>query len=229
MSGSAAACGASPDRSRGAPFGRSTATARRLLFALAVALILNILLLASAAFLSRERILSQDLTDPVAVRLISLKPPTPPREQKKIEQPRPKPKPKPDFQPELLRPAIGAPAPGGLAVILDPSLFAGGPARGEFIFNASDLDQPPVAIVNNRPVYPFKARQRDIEGYVTIKFLVGVDGSVSRSEVLESRPKGLFEQAVLRVAPTWKFRPGMIDGQPVPTWVEKTVRFQLDN
>ena len=204
------------------------AAGRRLLPALAVALALNTLLLASAALLSRERTLPQDLTDPVPVRLVSLKPPTPPEEKKKIEQPRPKPKPKPDFQPEVLRPAIGAPAPTDLAVALDPSLFAGGPARGDFIFNAADLDQPPVAIVNTEPEYPFKARQRDIEGFVTIKFLVGADGSVSRPSVLDSRPQGLFETALLRVVPGWKFRPGMIDGQPVPTWVEKTVRFQFD-
>ena len=205
----------------------SLSAARRLLPAFAIALVLNTLLLASAALLSRERAQAQDLTDPVAVRLISLKPPTPPEEKKKVTPPPPKPKPKPDFQPELLRPAIGAPAPIGPSVSLDPSLFAGGPARGDFIFNASDLDQPPVAIIKTNPVYPFKAQQRDIEGYVTIRFLVAVDGSVSRPEILDSRPKGLFEQAVLKVFPSWKFRPGMIDGQPVPTWVEMPVRFTL--
>ncbi|MBU8869782.1 MAG: energy transducer TonB [Gemmatimonadales bacterium] len=203
--------------------------ARRLLPALAAALVLNVVLLASAALLSRERTLVQDLTDPVAVRLVSLKPPTSLPEKKKVEPPKPKAKPKPDFQPEILRPAIGVPAPTGFAVALDRSLFAGGPARGDFIFNAADLDQPPVAVVNTSPIYPFKARQRDIEGFVTLKFLVGVDGSVSRTEVLDSRPKGLFETALLKVVPAWKFRPGMIDGHPVPTWVEKTVRFQLNN
>lgn len=202
---------------------------RRLWPALAAAVVLNLVLLSSAALLSRERLLPQDMTDPVAVRLVSLKPPAPPEEQKRTPPPPPKPKPKPDFQPEVLPPAIGAPALGDLAVVLDASLFADGPARGEFIFNASDLDQPPVAVVNTAPVYPFKARQRDIEGYVTIKFLVGVDGSVSRAEVLDSRPKDLFEQALLKVVPGWRFRPGMIDGQPVPTWVEKTVRFELNN
>ncbi len=204
-------------------------TGRRLLPAFAVALILNTLLLGSAALLSRERTLVQDLSDPVAVRLVSLKPPAPATQEKKVEKPKPKPKPKPDFQPEVLRPAIGAPALTGLAVDLDPSLFEGGPARGDFIFNAADLDQPPVGIVNTAPAYPFKAQQRDIEGYVTIKFLVGVDGSLSNPKVLDSRPKGLFEAALLKVVPSWKFRPGMIDGQPVPTWVEKTVRFQFDD
>ncbi len=208
-------------------FGPTGGLVRRLLPALAVALVLNTILLASAALLSRERPLTQDLTDPVAVRLVSLKPPTPPAEKKKIEQPRPKPKPRPDFQPEVLRPAIGAPALTGVEVTLDRSLFEGGPSVGHFIFNAADLDQPPVAIVNTPPAYPFRARQRDIEGYVTIKFLVGLDGSLSHPEVLDSRPKGLFEDALLKVVSSWRFRPGMIDGQPVPTWVEKTVRFQL--
>jgi periplasmic protein TonB len=201
----------------------------RMLPALAAAVVLNLLLLSSAALLSRDRLLPQDMTDPVAVRLVSLKPPAPPTEEKRTPPPPPKPKPKPDFQPEVLPPAIGAPVLADLTVALDSSLFAGGPARGEFIFNASDLDQPPVAVVNTAPIYPFKARQRDIQGYVTIKFLVGLDGSVSRAEVLDSRPKDLFEQALLKVVPGWKFRPGQIDGQPVPTWVEKTVRFELDN
>ncbi len=201
---------------------------RRLLPALAAALVLNIILLASAALLSRDRVMAQDMTDPVAIRLISLKPPTPPVEKKKVEQPRPKPKPKPDFQPETLRPAIGVPAPKGVAVTLDRSLFAGGPDRMEFIFNASDLDQPPVLVAYTEPFYSDKARQRDIEGFVTIKFLVGVDGSVSRAEVMDSKPKGFFEKAVLKVVPRWRFRPGMIDGQPVATWVEQTLLMKLD-
>ena len=62
---------------------RWTGPARRLLPALMVALVLNLLLLASAALLSRERLLPQDLTDPVAVRLVSLKPPVQQEEQKR--------------------------------------------------------------------------------------------------------------------------------------------------
>lgn len=203
--------------------------AQRLLPALLVALLLNAGLLAFAALLSRDRALPQDMTDPVAVSLVNLTPPTIPEDARRTPPPPPKPKPKPDFQPELLRPAIGAPAAVGVSVQLDPSLFDGGPARGDFIFNAADLDQPPVAVVQAQPDYPFRARQRDIEGHVTIRFLVHADGSTSRAEVIDSRPKDLFEEATLKVVPSWRFRPGMIDGQPVPTWVEKTIRFDLGN
>lgn len=196
--------------------------------ALLAALALNALLLAAAALLSRERPVVQDMTEPLPVSLISLKETPPPPEEKPREIPRPEPRPPVDFQPELLRPSLAQPAMAGLAVTVDPSLFAGGPDLGEFIFNSGDLDQPPRAVVRIEPLYPYRAKQRNITGEVRVKLLVGADGAVSRPEIVAARPEGVFEEAVLKAVADWKFQPGTIDGRPVPAWVVTTLTFVLE-
>jgi protein TonB len=199
----------------------------KLLPALLVALALNAVLLASAAMLSRERPVRQDISDPVAVNLISLKETPPPPEEKPREIPKPEPKPELDFMPELIRPSLNAPAMVGVKVAVDPSLFQGGLPGGDFIFNSGDLDHPPQAVVRTQPVYPYRARQRNISGEVKIKLLVLADGSVAQVEILSARPEGVFDDTVLKAVPQWRFRPGVIDGRQVPSWVITTVRFDL--
>jgi len=200
-----------------------------LAYAAAVAVLLNILLFGSAALLSRDRPVRDVAPAPVSVNLVTLKPATPPPPEAKREIPKPKPKPEMDFTPELSRPNLRGPAPLDVSVQIDPSLFAGGPARGDFIFNSGDLDQPPRKIVQSVPVYPYKARQRNIEGYVRVKFLVRADGTVGEVSVVDAEPKGLFDSAALKAVPQWRFQPGVIDGQAVPSWVVTTIRFTLNN
>lgn len=206
-----------------------TRTGLMTLGATAVAVLLNLLLFASAALLSRDRPLRQDATAPVSVNLITIKPATPPPPEKEKEIKKPEPKPQLDFMPELPRPSIAGPAPLDVQVAIDPDLFAGGPERGEFIFNAGDLDQPPRKIVQSQPVYPYKARQRNIEGFVKVKLLVKADGSVGSVEVLDASPEGLFEDAATKAVPNWRFQPGTVDGQAVPSWVVTTIRFTLND
>lgn len=194
-----------------------------------VAVALNIVLFASAALLSRDRPVRQSSTPPVSVSLVTLKPATPPPPEQKREIPKPKPKPRLDFTPELSRPSLRGPAPMDVQVQIDPSLFAGGPEHGEFIFNSGDLDQPPRKVVQTSPVYPYKARQRNIEGYVKVKLLVRADGTVGEVSVLDAQPKGLFDSAALKAVPEWRFQPGVIDGEAVPSWVVTTIRFTLND
>ncbi len=200
-----------------------------LAYAAAVAVVLNILLFGSAALLSRDRPVRDVAPAPVSVNLVTLKPPTPPPPEAKREIPKPKPKPEMDFTPELARPSLRGPAPLDVSVQIDPSLFAGGPARGEFVFNSGDLDQPPRKVLQSAPVYPYKARQRNLEGYVRVKLLVRADGTVGEVSVIDAEPKGLFDSAALKAVPQWRFQPGVIDGQAVPSWVVTTIRFTLNN
>ncbi len=194
-----------------------------------LAVLLNFALFASAARLSRDRLFAVDITDPVSVNLITIEPVTPPPPPEHKEIPRPKPQPQPDFTPELSRPSLEAPDPLAISVQIDPSLFSGGPVRGDFVFNATDLDTPPGAVARTDPPYPYKAQQRNIEGIVEVKFLVGADGRISKVQIINSDPVGLFDAVVLKTVPTWKFRPGILDGRAVPSWVVTTVEFKFSN
>jgi len=200
-----------------------------LIVAAAVAVFLNIGLFGTAALLSRDRPVREVASNPISVNLVTIKPPTPPQQEKKREIPKPKPKPKMDFMPELALPTLRGPSPLDVQVDIDPSLFAGGPERGEFVFNSGDLDKPPQKVVQTQPVYPYKARQRNIEGYVKVKMLVRADGSVGEVSILDAQPKGLFDTETLKAVPNWKFKPGVIDGQAVPSWVVTTIRFNLND
>jgi len=194
-----------------------------------LAVLLNFALFAGAARFSRDRLFVADMTDPVGVNLITLKPIAPPPPPPPEEIPRPRPQLQPDFTPELARPGFAAPDPLAISVKINPDLFAGGPVRGDFVFDATDLDTPPTAVVRTNPVYPYKARQRNIEGFVEVKFLVRADGHVSDVQVVKSQPSGLFDASVLKTVPQWKFRAGVLDGKAVPSWVVTTVEFKFNN
>lgn len=78
------------------------------------------------------------------------------------------------------------------------------------------------------PVYPPAAKQRNIEGWVRVEFVVTEEGKVGRISVVDAEPKGIFEQAVLRCVNKWRFKPGTVKGTAVSTRVEQTIAFQLE-
>ncbi len=201
----------------------------RFVVVLVVAIVLNAGLLATAALMTSERPLAQDISEPQAVSLIRLKETAPPPPEPEREIPEPEEKPQLDFMPELASPNLSGPDPMDIQISLDPDLFTGRPTRGDFIFNSDDLDQPPRQMVRTNPVYPYRARQRGIDGEVKVKLLVRADGTVANVTILDSRPKGVFDAAVEKAVPRWKFSPGRIDGKAVPSWVVTTVTFVLTN
>ncbi len=199
----------------------------RLSVVLVVALLLNAGLLVTAALMASERPLNQDISEPMAVSVIKMKDTAPPPPEPEHEIIEPEEKPQLDFMPELASPSLSGPNPMDIQISLDPALFSGGPTRGDFIFNGDDLDQPPRQIFREQPNYPYRARQRGIEGEVKVKLLVRPDGTVASVTILESRPEGLFDAAVKKAVPKWKFTPGRIDGKAVPSWVVTNVTFVL--
>jgi protein TonB len=148
--------------------------------------------------------------------------PEPPREPEPPKEP-----PKLDFAPDLPAPSLTAPALAGPSVSLDPSLFGGNAPMGEMVFDARDLDAPPRAVVATAPVYPYKARQRRIEGTVQVRFLVQRDGSVGQVIIESADPPGVFEDAVREAVTRWRFEPGQLAGEAVAAWVVQPLRFDL--
>ena len=96
------------------------------------------------------------------------------------------------------------------------------------VFSVGQLDAPLTTLARIPPVYPMRARRRGIEGWVRVKFVVNKTGKVSSVTIVEAQPAGLFEQSVDRCVSAWRFKPGTVDGMPVKTRVETTIRFTLD-
>ncbi len=198
------------------------------LAAAAASLLINAGLFGLAALLSQERALPVELSNPVPVQLVQL-----PQEEQPIPEPLPepeppKPQPPPDFVPDLVQPLVQPPEVAPIRVAIDVPQGPPVELGGGFIFDVGDLDQAPRAVVKGPPAYPFLARQREIEGFVQVRFLVDDRGQVSDVTVLDASPAGIFEQSVLQAVPTWRFEPGKIDGRPVASWVVTTIRFELN-
>lgn len=70
-------------------------------------------------------------------------------------------------------------------------------------------------IVKVQPVYPRRALQRGIEGYVIVEFTVTTNGSVRDPIVVESNPPKIFDNAAVKAALKFKYKPRVIDGQPI--------------
>lgn len=169
------------------------------------------------------------------VNVIRIKRPETKIRQKKIQKP-PKPVKKPQTPSRRpLKTRITLPfevnprLPGGpgsleLPPIESAPLIHGMPGA----FSEGQLDAPLTHLVRMPPMYPMRARQRGIEGWVKISFLVNEKGGVEDISVLEAIPPGIFESSVRRCARRWRFNPGTIEGMPVKTRVQTTVRFELE-
>jgi protein TonB len=90
------------------------------------------------------------------------------------------------------------------------------------------VDKAPVVLSQVRPVYPYRARVRGIEGFVEVRFTVRTDGTVAAPEVVAAEPPGLFERSALRAVRRWRFAPAVRRGRPVETRVRIRIRFTLD-
>jgi len=76
-------------------------------------------------------------------------------------------------------------------------------------------DQGEMPIVRIEPVYPRRALDRGIEGWVDVEFTVTEAGSISEPKILDSHPSGIFNRAALRAIERWKYAPKVVDGRPV--------------
>jgi TonB family protein len=77
------------------------------------------------------------------------------------------------------------------------------------------------------PVYPAKAMENKIAGWVDLEFLLLRDGSVSSIQILDAQPGGVFEDAARKSVTKWRFAPVERDGSAVEQRVRMRLRFSL--
>jgi TonB family protein len=86
---------------------------------------------------------------------------------------------------------------------------------------------PPRPTCKPEPSYTREARHNEVQGIVTLWIVVDARGNVAEVRELSGRlGDGLDEQAIETVK-TWKFRPAMRDGVPVPVRVMVEISFRL--
>ena len=74
------------------------------------------------------------------------------------------------------------------------------------------------------PVYPEKAIRDQVEGTVSLRFLINVDGSVSDVSIFKG-PE-IFHRTVIEAVSQWRFKPAKHDGKAVPAWMAQQFKFE---
>ncbi len=78
---------------------------------------------------------------------------------------------------------------------------------------ASDGEYLP--IVKVAPIYPRRAQSRGIEGYCTVEYTVTKAGTVRDPVAVDCKPKGVFERTSLKASLKFKYKPRVVDGEPI--------------
>lgn len=98
--------------------------------------------------------------------------------------------------------------------------------KGGLSLDSGDGDYLPIVKVN--PIYPRRAQSRGIEGFVIVEFTVTKTGAVRNPVVVEAQPEGIFERSALDAAVKFKYKPRVVDGEPVEVGgVQNKITFKL--
>jgi protein TonB len=93
--------------------------------------------------------------------------------------------------------------------------------------NASFTSAAPDYLHNPPPEYPEEARISHQQGVVLLLVDVSQEGGVIKVSLQRSSGYRRLDEAALRVAKNWKFKPATVAGQPMRSQVEVPVRFKL--
>jgi protein TonB len=94
-------------------------------------------------------------------------------------------------------------------------------------FDLKEVDTPPQLLRRVEPIYPFQAKKNNIEGSVTLRFIVNTEGDVVEPKVAQSDPPDIFDEAALQAIMKCKFKPAVKNGRPVDVIVIAPMKFEL--
>jgi protein TonB len=99
---------------------------------------------------------------------------------------------------------------GAIMPTIDP-----GDAIGGGIGTVGGSDRDAVPLVRIEPDYPMRARQRGIEGWVTVEFTISKAGTVVDPVILASEPGTIFDRNAIRAVLKWKYKPKIQNGEAI--------------
>jgi len=85
-------------------------------------------------------------------------------------------------------------------------------------------------IVKVAPVYPRRAQTRGISGYCIVEYVVTRTGSIRDPRPVDCQPSGVFESASVAAAMKFKYRPRVVDGEPIEVaGVQNMFTYELED
>jgi len=112
-----------------------------------------------------------------------------------------------------------------LPINIDHSNFL----NGAVLNQGFSRDTQAVPMLRIPPVYPRRAKMLKKEGFVKLKLFISSSGVVQKAEVIEAKPKNIFDKAALQSVYGWKFKPRYIDGKAVEQVATQVLEFKLRN
>ena len=94
-------------------------------------------------------------------------------------------------------------------------------------------DKPPEVIggfseIRKHLKYPWIAKSVGIEGIVFVRVLVGVAGTIEKTEIIKAKPANLgFEEAAVEAIKQVRWEPAEQHDKKVPVWLTIPIRFSL--
>jgi protein TonB len=84
-------------------------------------------------------------------------------------------------------------------------------------------------IVKVAPIYPRRAQTRGITGYCIVEYTVTTSGAIRDPQPVDCQPQGVFESASVKAAEKFKYKPRVVDGQPIEVaGVQNKFTFELE-
>ena len=76
-----------------------------------------------------------------------------------------------------------------------------------------------------QPVYPLLARQARIQGAVELRAIISKSGTIENLAVVRGYP--MLVPAAINAVRQWRYRPYLLNGEPIEVETEITVNFVL--
>jgi TonB family protein len=76
------------------------------------------------------------------------------------------------------------------------------------------------------PQYPEEARRRSIQGQVVVRFVIDKEGNTTDVFAIEGDP--LLRDAAVAAVKQWKFKPYLLNGEPIQVETNATLGFKLN-
>ena len=150
-------------------------------------------------------------------------------ENVEVKEQKPKKPPKPDTPPPAAPPQSQNDVnPNAISTAMAPLAADSSMSMGGMSFGNADGDYLP--IVKVAPIYPRRALTRGLEGWVLLEFTVTKLGTVVDIKVLESDPANIFDKAAVSAAAKFKYKPKVVNGEPIDTaGVLHRISFELED
>ncbi len=115
-----------------------------------------------------------------------------------------------------------------LDIPLQSTSFSGSVLTGQKVaVGKMQISTNVIPLVRIPPIYPMRAANRRIQGWVKVEFTITKEGTVKNPVIVASKPSSIFNRAALKAIKRWKFKPHIMAGVAQEQRAVQTLEFKL--